>query len=181
MSSVMVGFIRIRCSSKYRMSIENLKIRPVKAEDQKWVRQVSVEHWSSEVVVTRGKVYLVEELAGFVALLSGERVGLLTYNIQDDSCEILTLNSLLEKQGVGTSLLSTMEDKAASTGCRRLWLITTNDNLEALRFYQKRGFSIVAVYSDAIKESRRLKPEIPLTSEDGIPIRDEIELEKPLT
>jgi len=160
------------------MSIENLKIRPIKAEDQKWVRQVSVEHWSSEVVVTRGKVYLVEELVGFVALLVGDRVGLLTYHIQDDSCEIVTLNSLVEKQGIGTALLSTMEKEAAATGCRRLWLITTNDNLEALRFYQKRGFSIVAVYSDAIKEARRLKPEIPLTSENGIPIEDEIELEK---
>lgn len=163
------------------MSMDNLEIRPVRDEDQTWVRQVSIEHWSSEVVVTRGKVHLVEELAGFVALLSGERVGLLTYHVQDDSCEILTLNSLLEKQGIGTALLSAMEDEAAATGCSRLWLITTNDNLEALRFYQKRGFSIVAVYSDAIKESRRLKPEIPLTSEDGIPIRDEIELEKPLT
>ncbi|MFX1265110.1 MAG: GNAT family N-acetyltransferase [Promethearchaeota archaeon] len=163
------------------MSIDNLNIRPVEAEDQAWVRQVSVEHWSSEVVVTRGKVHLVEELAGFVALISGERVGLMTYDIQDDSCEIVTLNSFVEKQGIGSALLSRIEDEAMAAGCRRLWLITTNDNLEALRFYQKRGFSIAAVYSDAIKESRRLKPEIPLTSEDGIPIRDEIELEKPLT
>ncbi len=160
------------------MSIENLVIRPVKVEDQTWIRQVSVEHWSSEVVVTRGKVYLVEELPGFVALVSGERVGLLTYKVQDDSCEILTLNSLLEKQGIGTALLSRMEEEATAIGCNRLWLITTNDNMEALRFYQKRGFSIVAVYSDAVNESRRLKPEIPLIGEDGIPIRDEIELEK---
>ncbi len=160
------------------MSIENLVIRPVKVEDQTWIRQVSVEHWSSEVVVTRGKVYLVEELPGFVALVSGERVGLLTYKVQDDSCEILTLNSLLEKQGIGTALLSRMEEEAAAIGCNRLWLITTNDNMEALRFYQKRGFSIVAVYSDAVNESRRLKPEIPLIGEDGIPIRDEIELER---
>ena len=160
------------------MSIENLVIRPVKVEDQTWIRQVSVEHWSSEVVVTRGKVYLVEELPGFVALVSGERVGLLTYKVQDDSCEILTLNSLLEKQGIGTALLSRMEEEATAIGCNRLWVITTNDNMEALRFYQKRGFSIVVVYSDAVNESRRLKPEIPLIGEDGIPIRDEIELEK---
>ncbi|MHA2379854.1 MAG: GNAT family N-acetyltransferase [Candidatus Thorarchaeota archaeon] len=163
------------------MSIEDLKIRPVRADDRPWVRQVSIDHWASEVVVTKGKVYLVEELAGFVALLLGERVGLLTYHMQDDSCEILTLNSLFEKQGIGTALLSTMEKEAEATGCGRLWLITTNDNLEALGFYQKRGFSIVAVYSDAIAESRRLKPEIPLTNENGIPIKDEIELEKTLT
>ncbi|HEX7715028.1 MAG TPA: GNAT family N-acetyltransferase, partial [Bacillota bacterium] len=61
--------------------------------------------------------------------------------------------------------------------CQRLWLITTNDNLAAIRFYQLRGFVLVALHRDAIAQSRKLKPEIPLRGIDGIPIRDEIELE----
>lgn len=60
----------------------------------------------------------------------------------------------------------------------RIWLITTNDNLNALGFYQKRGFRIKAVYPGAVDEARRIKPEIPLAASNGIPIRDEIELEK---
>ncbi|MFW9800408.1 MAG: GNAT family N-acetyltransferase [Candidatus Thorarchaeota archaeon] len=163
------------------MSLENIEVRPVRKVDRAWIRQMSIEYWSSEVVVTRGKVYLVEELQGFIAFVSGDRVGLLTYFVHEDSLEIITLNSLLEKQGVGTALLTAVEEKTREIGFARLWLITTNDNLEALGFYQKRGYSIASVYSNAIEKSRQLKPEIPLVSESGIPIRDEIELEKELT
>ncbi len=175
---VMVCFIRVGRFLSYSMPLENLEVRPISKGDRDWVRQMSVEYWSSEVVVTRGKVYLVEELPGFIAFVSDERVGLLTYFAHEDSLEIITLNSLLEKQGVGTALLSAVEERAREIGSARLWLITTNDNLDALGFYQRRGYTIGAIYSNAIEKSRQLKPEIPLVSDNGIPIRDEIELEK---
>jgi ribosomal protein S18 acetylase RimI-like enzyme len=102
---------------------------------------------------------------------------LITYRVEGDVCEIITLNSLVEGRGIGTALVQAVREAAVEAGCRRLWLITTNDNLTALRFWQKRGFSLVRVYRNAVTDSRRLKPEIPLTGEHGIPIRDEIELE----
>jgi N-acetylglutamate synthase-like GNAT family acetyltransferase len=79
-------------------------------------------------------------------------------------------------QGVGTALIEEVKAEARSQGCTRLWLITTNDNLPALKFYQKRGFQITAVHPDAVTESRKVKPEIPLVGLEGIPLRDEIEL-----
>lgn len=79
--------------------------------------------------------------------------------------------------GIGSALLDAVKDIAVSDQCKRLWLITTNDNTAALRFYQKRGFSLVAVHRDALEQLRRLKPEIPLFGIDGIPLRDEIKLE----
>ncbi len=58
------------------------------------------------------------------------------------------------------------------------WLMRKSyDNMNALRFYQKRRFRLIAVFPNALEESRKLKPEIPLTGIDGIPLRDEIELE----
>ena len=69
------------------------------------------------------------------------------------------------------------EKVATASGCKQLWLITTNDNINALRFYQKRGFMLVAVHRNALELSRKLKPEIPMIGNDGIPLRDEIELE----
>ena len=66
---------------------------------------------------------------------------------------------------------------AREAGCGRVWLITTNDNLRALRFYQRRGFRLVAVHPDALERSRELKPSIPEIGLDGIPLRDELELE----
>lgn len=106
--------------------------------------------------------------------------GFITYNIVEKSCEIVTINSYRERIGVGSALIEAVKQAALSEGCKRLWLITTNDNLHALRFYQKRGFELVAVYRNALAEARKLKPEIPLTGMDDIPLRDEIELELPL-
>ena len=89
-------------------------------------------------------------------------------------------DSLRERIGVGAALLEAALEEARRAGCRRAWLVTTNDNLPAVRFYQKRGWRIRAIRPGAIRESRRQKPEIPEMGVDGIPIRDEIELELPL-
>ncbi len=78
---------------------------------------------------------------------------------------------------MGSALLDAVKSVAAASKCRRLWLVTTNDNTRALRFWQKRGFRLVAVYPGSAEKLRRLNPKIPLTGIDGIPIRDEIELE----
>ena len=78
----------------------------------------------------------------------------------------------------GEALVKAVERVVTQSSCRRLWFITTNDNLNALRFYQKRGFELVSVHRNALEKSRKLKPVIPLIGIDSIPLRDEIELEK---
>jgi ribosomal protein S18 acetylase RimI-like enzyme len=103
-------------------------------------------------------------------------VGLLTYAVRGEACEIVTLNSWAEGLGVGTALLAAARETARAAGCRRLWLVTTNDNLPALRFYQRRGFRLVAVHAGAVDEARKIKPQIPVIGLDGIPLRDELEL-----
>ncbi len=138
------------------------------------------EHWGAETVVAHGVVYHAPDLPGFVAERDGERVGLLTYRIDGDACEVVTIDSTQPGGGIGTALLDAVAATARDAGCARLWLITTNDNLHALRFYQRRGFALVAVHRNAVAAARRLKPQIPLLGLDGIPLRDEIELELPL-
>ena len=155
----------------------NLSIRPLHIADREWVSQFILEHWGSNKVVSRGVVYYPQDLPGFVAVYDSEKVGLVTYNISGASCEIVTINSIRPSTGVGTALIEAVKDTAMQSGCKRLWLITTNDNLNAFRFYQKRGFVLVAVHRNALDLSRKLKPEIPLIGDDGIPLRDEIELE----
>ena len=155
----------------------DITIRPINADDQKWVTQFILEHSGSAMVVSRGVIHNPQNLPGFVALYKGEKVGLVTYNIVDERCEIVTLNSTYPSFGIGTSLINAVRKVATKSGCKWLWLITTNDNMHALRFYQKRGFMLVAVHRNALELSRKLKPEIPLIGNDGIPLRDEIELE----
>jgi GNAT superfamily N-acetyltransferase len=158
-----------------------LTVRPVSAEDRDWiVAQVSAL-WGSDRVVSRGKVHHPAGLPGFIATVDGDPAGLVTYQIEGDACEVVTLHAVIEGVGAGQALLEAVAGVAREAGCRRLWLITTNDNTPALRFYQKRGWRLVAVHADVVTVARRtLKPEIPLQGIDGIPIRDEIELELPL-
>ena len=108
-------------------------------------------------------------------------VGLLTYQIEGSNCEIVTIDSTAEGEGIGTSLIDAVKERAKAKGCRRLWLITTNDNLSALGFYQRRGFRLIALYPNALEASRRLKPQISMKAANGIPIRDELELELELS
>ena len=152
-------------------------IRPIEPIDREWIIDLVIERWRSTLIVTRGVKHDTEVLPGFIAYLSEDRVGLLIYSITKGECEIITLDSLMENKGVGNMLILAARDSAIRSNCTRLWLITTNDNIPALRFYQKRGFVLVAVHKDALEISRRLKPEIPINGFDGIPIRDEIELE----
>ena len=127
--------------------------------------------------MSKGRMFDPSELEGFAAVADEKVVGLVTFRVERDECEVVTLNSLSEGTGTGSSLLNAVRDTAIKARCRRLWLITTNDNLSALRFYQKWGLRITAIYPNALERSRMLKPEIPLLGKEGIPIRDEIELE----
>ena len=155
-----------------------LFVRLLAQKDREWMMKVLLENWASTIIVTRGISYEAENLPGFVAEIDGKRFGLLTYNIKNEEIEIVTMNAIEERKGIGTALLDEVESLAKQKNCKRLWLITTNDNVDALRFYQKRGYEIKAVHPHAIEESRKIKPQIPLIGNYGIPIRDEIEMEK---
>ena len=156
----------------------DIRIRPTGPEDRGFVNALVKERWGAEVVVTRGRLLRPTDLKGFIAEKGGEAKGLITYEMRGDQCEVVTLDSLEEGLGIGTALVEAVCSEARAASCPRVWLITTNDNLKAVRFYQKRGFVLAALHRNAIAESRKLKPSIPLVGEEGIPIRDEIELER---
>lgn len=140
-----------------------------------------VRRWGADYVVSRGRKIFAADLPGFCAIdPDGNPLGLATYEVVGDDCQMVTLHALELHKGVGTALVEAIDDIASAAGCRRLWLITTNDNLAALRFYQRRGFELTAVHRNFRQVARRLKPSIPLVGDFGIPLRDELELEKRL-
>src|SRR3954471_9186723 len=109
---------------------------------------------------------------------NGDRLaGVLSYELGPVECEILTLYVARRWAGVGSALLRAVTDLATDAGCRRCLVVTTNDNVDALRFYQRRGFHLTTIRCGAVDEARRfLKPGMPLAGEYGIPLRDELEL-----
>jgi len=135
------------------------------------------ENWAGPFIVTRGRLHDTREDKGFVASDGGDVAGYLLYDVSNGDLEITVLESLRERIGAGSALLRAAVDTAKAAGCRRVWLITTNDNTRAIRFYQKFGFSLRAVHINSMNEARRLKPRIPLEGIDGIPILHEFEFE----
>jgi ribosomal protein S18 acetylase RimI-like enzyme len=157
----------------------NIAVREPREDERAWIRRFLEGAWGTPVV-SRGVAYDAPELPAFLAVAGDEIVGLATFHFADGDCELVTLDALREGQGVGSSLLTAVGEEAGRRGCGRLWLITSNDNVNAIRFYQRRGMRLVAVHRDAIDEARGIKPSIPLIGEHGIPIHDELEFELPL-
>ena len=156
----------------------SFRIRKKEPFDQSWLPDFIKTQWGEDFVIVHGTCYFPAELEGFIAESDDKEVlGLLTYHICKDECEIVTLDSLKYGLGIGTALIEKITRTAFEKVCSRVWLITTNDNLNALHFYQKRGFHLAKMFPGEVNRSRILKPSIPLHGENGIPIRDEIELE----
>ena len=154
-----------------------MEIRPLTSADRDWAERTIVERWGEPIVVGRGRVWKPAELPGFGAFEGGECIGLVTYEVDGDACEVVTMDALREGVGIGTALLEEVVETARAAGCSRVQLMTTNNNLRALAFYQKRGFRLVGLRPGAIDEERKLKPSMPTVDANGLPIRDEIHLE----
>jgi len=152
------------------------RIKSITNQDKAWIRQFMCQEWHAELIVAHKKIYYPDQLDGFIAWMEARRVGLITCQIRDTACEIVTLNSLVPAIGIGTALIESVKTVAGHNHCSRIWLITTTDNLSAPRFYQKRGFRPVRIYHDSVKYARQIKS-IPEIGKNGIPIRDELELE----
>lgn len=158
-----------------------LTVRPLVAADQAWARRYWRERWGGVTVVLRESAYDVTRLDGFVAERAGEPAGIVAYLVAGDGCEIITIDAVERFRGVGTALVERVKAEALRLGCRQLTVTTTNDNLDALRFYHRRGFRLEAVAPGAVDRARRLKPGIPPVGAHGIPVRDEVRLGMTLT
>lgn len=135
-----------------------------------------------DTVARRGE--LVDPTAGplLAAYDDGRLVGVAAYALRTDGCEVVAIDAFPPGRGTGRALMDAIERAAREAGCRRLWLVTTNDNTDALAFYQLLGYDLVAVRLGAVDAARRdLKPHIPVTSARGVPIRHELELERPVS
>jgi GNAT superfamily N-acetyltransferase len=146
--------------------------------DWEWLRRLWRDEWGGESVVSRGRIHRLADQEAVIAWIEETRVGAATYYPSYLDWELTSINAVTEGQGIGSALLDFVEAEALEAGAERLWLITTNDNVRALRFYQRRGYRLIALHAGAVDESRKLKPTISEIGYDGIPIHDEIELEK---
>ena len=157
-----------------------IEIRDFEPRDHDWARRLIGDHQSGDHRVARlGELLDPLEQEGIVAELDGRPVGLLTVHEGDRGLEVLTLHSETRGIGAGTRLLETALRVAAASEAPRLWLVTTNDNLDAIGWYLRRGMTIATVHEGAVDHDRAsVKPALPeRNAGNGIPLRDLVELE----
>ena len=152
-------------------------IEEITEKNRQRVNDILINEWEATDIIIRGNVIDGTKLDGFLAVKDNEIIGLITYMIEKNECEIVSLNSFEENKGIATRLINVVKEIAIKKNCTRLKLITTNDNIRGIEFYQKRGFVFANIYINAIENSRKLKPEIPMYADNGLPIGDEIEFE----
>jgi GNAT superfamily N-acetyltransferase len=162
------------------MSPLELKIRAATVGDRAAIVALLRNRWGGETMVVHDTVYRPADLPAFVAVDGRNLVGLVTYEPGIESWHVLSLDSLVSGQGIGGALLDRVEGAARADGSLRIELVTTNDNVDVLRFYQRRGYRIASIDPGAVDRARRTKPSIPLIGFHGIPIRDELTMVKNL-
>jgi len=156
-------------------------VRGLRAQERGWLAEHLRLAWGSSTIVSRGRARDASRLPAIVATEADELLGLATYEIAGGACELVTIEAFRRREGIGSALLRAVIEAAREHACSHLLLVTTNDNLAAQRFYEDQGLALVATHRGAVTQARKLKPEIPLLSEDGTPIRDELEYQLGLT
>jgi len=159
------------------MDTTEVTLREIEPSDRDWVRSFLGEHFGSTKVVSRNVLHQADELPGLIALYGGAPQALLTYCVRNGELEVVSLHAAITGRGLGSRLLAAARERARDLRCRRLWLITTNDNEPAIAFYTHCGMRLANVHRGAIADSRKLKPEISRFGVGGRPIEDEIEFE----
>lgn len=149
----------------------------INRQNREKVNSFIMKQWFSTDMIIRGSIIDMTKVEGIIALEDSDIIGLLTYTICGTVCEITSFDSLIERKGIGTSLINKVIGIAKDRGCYKIIVVTTNDNIDAIRFYQKRGFDMAGFYHNSMDVSRKIKPEIPLIGNNGIPLKHEIEFE----
>ncbi|MFN8377667.1 MAG: GNAT family N-acetyltransferase [Anaerolineae bacterium] len=154
-----------------------MNVQAITPERRGAINAFIAERWLSTDMIIRGEVIDMTAVDGFLVTQDGAIVALVTYLIRNGICEITSLDSLIERRGIGSALVHTVVEVARGQRCRKVIVVTTNDHIDAIRFYQKRGFDMARLYHNALNRSRELKPSIPITGNEGIPLMHEIEFE----
>jgi ribosomal protein S18 acetylase RimI-like enzyme len=158
-----------------------VQVRRVAPDDRDWIVEVVSTAFVSSRQVSRGRVHEdVSVYDGYAVENDGRPIGCALWLETDGDAELVALVTTYRGAGAGTALLDAVVEHAQQAGWHRLWLITTNDNTDAIRLYQRAGWDWVGWHQDSVMKARELKPELPETGNHGIPIRHEIEFEYPL-
>ncbi len=129
-------------------------IREFRAEDdylravQLWQgMEKGVRVGASDAFVEIEKKLLRDPDLFLVAELDGQMIGTVIGGFDGRRGFIyhLAVDRSYRAQGVGGRLMDEVEARLRAKGCRRCYLFVTPDNAEAMRYYEKRGWTLMDI------------------------------------
>jgi ribosomal protein S18 acetylase RimI-like enzyme len=172
--------LQILCNCKPHLSLPPVIVRERRDEDREPVQALFERDFGRSRIVAFGEELSADDGSALVAEMKGELAGALIYRFLDAALHVIALatDPMWQRSGVGGRLAAEAEGLARRRQLSRVIVATTNDNLPALYFYQRRGYRIVEAVPGGMLSHLHDRS---VRGFGGIPIRDEIRLEHTLS
>jgi GNAT superfamily N-acetyltransferase len=168
--------LQVVCTCRPHLELPPVLVREATDADRSAARALFHRDFGRTKIVAFGEVMDIDQMPALVAIMRDEPSGALAYRLLGDALHVVALatDPMWQRSGVGGYLVAEAELLARRLNLRRLVVCTTNDNLPALYFYQRRGYRLIELVPDSIiKHTRQAHAGFA-----GVPVRDEIRLEK---
>lgn len=171
--------LQIVCGCRAYVKLPPVIIREGEERDRPGITALFERDFGYTNIVSFGEEVVLAGAPALVAWMKGELAGALAYRLRPDTLLILALatDPMWQRSGVGGHLVAESEALARGRGLGSLRVSTTNDNLPALYFYQRRGFVVTEVVPGGLLGHIKGTAAVGF---GGIPLRDEIRMERRL-
>ena len=168
------------CGCRPYVKLPPVIIRESEERDQAGIIELFERDFGYTNIVAFGEEVVLGDAPSLAAWMKGELAGALAYRLLTDGLLILALatDAMWQRSGVGGHLVAEAESLPRARGLARVLVSTTNDNLPALYFYQRRDYHITEVVSGGLLAHIKEGGSVGF---GGIPLRDEIRMERRLT
>jgi len=169
--------VQVVCTCRPRMELPPVFVRESTDADRPAVRALFESDFGRTKIVAFGEVMDIDQLPVLVALVTQDLAGALAYRSFGDALHLVALatDPMWQRSGVGSYLVAEAELLARRLTIPRVIVSMTNDNLPALYFYQRRGYFVAEWIPNAVAKHSKSAS---LVGFAGIPVRDEVRLEK---
>jgi len=170
--------VQVVCACRPRIDLPPVFVREANDADRRAARELFQRDFGRTRIIAFGEVMDIDQMPALVALMHREPSGALAYRLLGDALHIVALatDPMWQRSGVGSHLVAEAELLARRLALSRLLVATTNDNLPALYFYQRRGFRLIgAAVESVIAQTQEVHAGF-----GGIHVRDELHLAKQL-
>ena len=168
--------VQIVCSCRPHLELPPVLVREMTDADRPTARELFQRDFGRTKIVAFGEVMDIDQMPALVAIMRDEPSGALAYRLLGDALHIVALatDPMWQRSGVGGYLVAEAELLARRLHLKRIVVSTTNDNLPALYFYQRRGYRLTDLVPDSVIKHTRQEQ----AGFAGVPVRDEIRLQK---